>query len=74
LDSEDWFDRAAISRIFRVSHVSGCFAEANQLVVRNRLDALPKVFDSEFGFGDHLRSGFAMSAFPLGHFLGHQQE
>jgi hypothetical protein len=54
LNLENWFDGTPVGRIFRVSHVSGCFAEANQLVVRNRLDALPELFHRELFFGDHL--------------------
>jgi hypothetical protein len=59
LDFEDWFYRTTVSRISWIGHVSGCFAEANQLIIRNRLDALSKIFDRELCFGDHLRPRFA---------------
>src|ERR1700723_2496779 len=43
LNDEDWFDRAAISRIFRVCHASGGFAEANQLFISHRLNAFSEI-------------------------------
>jgi hypothetical protein len=45
--------RATVRGIARIGHVAGSFAEANQLVVRQGLDSLPKIFDGRSSFADH---------------------
>jgi hypothetical protein len=53
LNHENRLDRTTVSGISWIGHVGRSLAEANQLFVADRLDALPQIFNREFCFGNH---------------------
>jgi hypothetical protein len=67
-------DAALVSGISRVCHISGGLTVPHQFLIGHQLDALPKIFNRELGFGNHLRPQFAMRVLLLRHFLSHKQE